>query len=502
MAAPVGSTGTVLHRISFSVRDDGLVGPGLGPVGTSFAQEDYNGLSLWRDRLVKVVDPALPPELAAPSYWYRRFGDGRAALLRRSPEDSPRDRRGTRAQALVGEHLGLPGALLSALGAWPYLRTWLETPGRTPRGWATVDPVTLAGAEWKVRRLDEEAAAHPGLPALVARVLEFPLEPLDVLVPDRGPSLDEWERLLLLWGLYRALRDIVGEERSPLYEGMEWSFSTYEPWPARRSAHQERPRIAFRPPSGPDGPPLVDVLAPERADEYHLTARWLVGLLHRGPAELSELGRETRAAGDHDSVLDYLYSRAREQALPQPPPVPPGPPPEPDPAPRAAAGPAAPPPPAPPGPEPGSGGAVEDTGERDRSQPPVAPSPPVPATVGRHSEPDPPPPQAWADPWQIPPPPGARPAAGAAPRSAPAAEGEPAPAEVQRLLDDLAKAHDAHEMAAVATLIVRLHHPGFAQYLQPRGYPGRRVEIRAEVLLVLVAGLFLLVAILLAANLL
>ncbi|WP_435108619.1 hypothetical protein [Nocardiopsis synnemataformans] len=545
------SSDEVLHRISFGYQDSGLTGQGLGPVGTSFPEQDYVRVTTWRDRLSRVAAPQFPPEHVAPSYWYRRFADGQGALLRRTPEENSLDGRGSRAQALVGAELNAPRALLAALGVWPDLHSWLEEPGTTPPGWATVGPfVPSRAGKAAVRQLNLDAASQPGLVNLVAEVLRDPAGPVDLLAPDFGPLLEERERLLLLWGLYQTLRDVVGTEESPRYEGVGWSFTTHEPWPVRRGAPSDRPRVAFRPapPRAQAEPPvLLDVLAPEQDTVYHETAWWLVTLLGEGDGRLTELGRELRrlSAADHDEVIEYLTRRARRAARTRVP------------------GPSA-----PPGAEPGAAHAgtvrtgravveedapgtagAEGTGIRAEGSEaaPVAadtaradgpPAHPLSLLDGEpeHGAFRAAPPNAADRPGRTVPRAGERSreaarhrspgqrswsASGQHPRTdsraahrdgyAPPAAGDargvfpppavPSEARVQDLLDALGHEHDPHRIAAIATRLVRQYQPSFSQHLVVRGYP-RRVELRTEVLLAFVAGLALLLLLLLAANLL
>ncbi|NKZ00056.1 hypothetical protein [Nocardiopsis alborubida] len=541
----------VLHRISFGFQDSGLTGQGLGPDGTSFPEQDYTRVTTWRGRLGRVVAPEFPHGHVAPSYWYRRFADGQGALLRRTPEENSLDGRGSRAQALVGAQLNAPRALLAALGVWPDLHAWLEEPGTTPPGWATVGPfVPSRVGEAAVRRLNLDAASQPGLVNLVAEVLRVPTGPVDLLAPDFGPLPEERERLLLLWGLYQALLDVVGTEESPQYEGVGWSFATHEPWPVRRGTPSERPRIAFRtaPPRAQAEPPvLLDVLAPEQDTVYHEVARWLVTLLGAGDGSLGELGRELRSldAADHGEVIEYLARRARPAARTRVP------------APSAPLG-------AGPGAarawtvgsgraaaeedvpgtagDGGSGIRAEDSeaapaaadtartddplahplsgldGEPERgafgAAPPNAADRPGRTGTGtgersreaaRHRSPDQ---RPWSAPGQHP-----RPGLRAAPPDGYAVDAAvdargvfpppdvPSEAQVQDLLDALGREHDPHRIAAIATRLVRQYQPSFSQHLVVRGYP-RRMELRTEVVLVFAAGLALLLVLLLAANLL
>lgn len=546
----VESSDEVLHRISFGYQDSGLTGQGLGPVGTSFAEQDYPRVTTWRDRLSRVTAPQFPHEHAAPSYWYRRFADGQGALLRRTPEENSLDGRGSRAQALVGARLNAPRALLAALGLWPDLHAWLEEPGTTPPGWATVEPFTLFLSEVEkaaAQQLDLDAASQPGLVSLVAEVLRVPVGPVDLLGSGPGPSLEERERLLLLWGLYRTLRGVVGTEERPKREGFDWSFTTHEPWPVRRGAPSERPHIAFRPApprSQAEPPVLLDVLAPEQDTVYHVIARWLVTLLGADDGRLTELGRELRRldAADHDEVIGYLARRAARSRVPGPlapqgagpratragtvgseravaeeevpgaadaegssipaedsgvAPVPAdtartdGPPARPlslrggergRGAFRAA----------PPGTADRPGRAVPRAGERSRE-------------AARHRAPGQ---RPWSAPGQHPrtgsraaPPDGYAPPAAGDAREAFPPPAAPSEARVQDLLDDLGREHDPHRIAAIATQLVRQYQPSFGQHLVVRGYP-RKVELRTEMVLALVAGLALLIVLLLAANLL
>ncbi|WP_433700849.1 hypothetical protein [Nocardiopsis sp. CA-288880] len=321
MTAERGAGGTgrePLERISFGYRRQGLLGTGIGPVGTSLSDsaEGYMRLVTWRDRLDGVVAPELPPEHTAPSYWYRRFQDGQGVLLRRLPEPAPSDRRGSRAQAVVGDDLNAPRALLVALEAVPELSAWLSEPWESERGWACTAPALVPGSFSDLpERLEREAAAQAGLAPLVARLLQAPGSPVDVVVPAGAPAPDERTRLLLLWGAYVILRDVLGTERKPRGGRSDWSFSTYEPWPERGTV-PTRPKIAFRPPGPAAGAGSVTALdALSDGDPFHHDlARWLVGHLEAGTLPEATEGLQEDRASEHPRVLELLGGRMRRSS--------------------------------------------------------------------------------------------------------------------------------------------------------------------------------------------
>ncbi|WP_017570362.1 hypothetical protein [Nocardiopsis halotolerans] len=482
-----------LHCISLGVQDSGLVGPGLGPAGTSFSQEDYAQVSTWRNRLARVASPEFASGETGPSYWYRRFGDGQGALLRRSPEENRLDGRGDRAQALVGARLNVPSALMVALDGWPEVLDRLEEPGRIPPGWNTVPSFALSGAEEYARRLDVEASAQPGLVNLVAAALFRRTDPLDVLVTaGGGSSLGERERLLLLWGLYRTTRDVVGTERRPRYAETEWSFSTYDPWPVRRGAVQERPRIAFRPPPPPersDPGAFVDVLAPERDTSHHEIARWLVTRLGTVDGTLTDLGRELdRVGDDHHQILEYLSLLARPTVTTRTPA-----PPTTEPQPTGARGAAH------EGTRPDTAGSRTDGGDGTSHRP---------DTVGHHQNPENRPSEAsdryrapvW-NPRRGPEPP--HPGGYVPPQDVPGpppAQLPPVETRVPGLLDELRGARDANRWAAIATELVRQYHH-FPQHLVVRGHSRGTGPTPETVLFFLVVLILLLLVVLLVVNL-
>ncbi|MFJ9557773.1 hypothetical protein ACIRPH_28515 [Nocardiopsis sp. NPDC101807] len=517
MTAGPGAGGTgrePLERISFGYRRQGLLGTGIGPVGTSLSDsaEGYMRLVTWRDRLDGVVAPELPPEHTAPSYWYRRFQDGQGVLLRRLPEPAPSDRRGSRARAVVGDDLNAPRALLVALDAVPDLGAWLSEPRDLERGWACTAPALVPGSFSDLpERLEREAAAQAGLAPLVARLLQAPGSPVDVAVPAGAPALDERSRLLLLWGAYVVLRDVLGTERKPRGERSDWSFSTYEPWPERGAA-PTRPKIAFRPPgpaAGAGSGAALDVLSGGDGSFHHGLARWLVGHLEAGTVLEATEGLQEDRASDHRRVLELLAARMRESpARPSrgdtasedgPPRF----------APRGAAdalwptGPAAPDASADPAaPQERADPAGRFPGERPRDARPdtsrtgeVEPRDRPPADQGVPGRPGPGGPDRG--PRRDPPPShraGHRAPALRRPASLPGPAATPpehVPEELLRLLDELGRTRDPDRISDLATRIVEHRYPGFGRRLVVRGAAAGGWEVRPGLVAALIVQLLL-----------
>ncbi|MES0836628.1 hypothetical protein [Nocardiopsis tropica] len=509
MTAEQGAGGTgrePLERISFGYRRQGLLGTGIGPVGTSLSDsaEGYMRLVTWRDRLDGVVAPELPPEHTAPSYWYRRFQDGQGVLLRRLPEPAPSDRRGSRAQAVVGDDLNAPRALLVALEAVPELSAWLSEPWDSERGWACTAQALVPGSFSDLPgRLNREAAAQAGLAPLVARLLQAPGSPVDVVVPAGAPAPDERTRLLLLWGAYVVLRDVVGTERKPRGGRSDWSFSTYEPWPERGTV-PTRPKIAFRPPgpaAGAGPATALDVLSGGDGSFHHDLARWLVGHLEAGTLREATEGLQEDRTSEHLQVLELLdgrmrrpsarpsrwgaapwgdpprfSSRSMEDAL-----RPAGPA-----APNASASPAEP---------------EERTGRAGHRAPPLRrpssrtegapdPVPGSPATGGPRVPPAGrgPAPRPDADPA-----PGTVvPSLGRPGRPEPAATpADRVPEELLRLLDELGRTRDPDRISDLATRIVEHRYPGFGRRLVVRGAAAGGWEVRPGLVAALIVQLLL-----------
>ncbi|MFW6641193.1 hypothetical protein ACOALZ_14265 [Nocardiopsis algeriensis] len=321
--APVPAS---FDRIVFDFRADSLVGQGMGPGSTSFSSSasGHRQLSSWNAELRSVVSPEFPPRYTRASYWYRGYGGGRGALLRRFPETVHTDRRGNTAKALVGTCLTAPRALSVALDAHQEPHTWLNTPETGElSGWGALPRSEYLQMPGTAERLDREASSRPDLAALVAALLRDPGSPMDIPVPADGPLQDEWERLLLLWGAYRTLHGVLGSDSGPSTGRNDWSFSTYEPWPVRGTSNTHRPRIAFRPPAQdrPGAPQPPAPLTPGREDDYHEMALWLVEQLGReGGGGLRGLGHHLPpiAGSPHELVLDHLAERIRTHRAPPP----------------------------------------------------------------------------------------------------------------------------------------------------------------------------------------
>ncbi|CAM3951272.1 hypothetical protein GCM10009799_09300 [Nocardiopsis rhodophaea] len=337
--------GTDLHRIFFSWRKSNLLGQDFGPSATSlhdFPQAEYSALSNWADRLNKVGVPEFALGQAAPSHWYRRFNDGNGALLYRKPEQPPRDARSSTTWALVGADLNMPGTLVAS---W---EKRLLVPRREAWGWGSLEPVSSSD----LRRVSDHhgdtlyrhAARRPELTDLVAAVLEEPTDPIDIMLPEDPHALPEHGRLLLLWGLYHSLVELLGSETDPRFPGVGWSFCTYEPWPADMRPEADRPRIAFRPYRAygvPEGWRRLDLTEPREPEndaqggaeandsDFRAMAGWLIDGIGNPDGVFASRGEK---APPHDipwgQVLKLLSaivkrdvprrSAPREQLWPEP----------------------------------------------------------------------------------------------------------------------------------------------------------------------------------------
>lgn len=290
--------GDTFHRISFAFSHQALIGSGLGPVGTSFSStsSEYRQLAKWESLLKMRVAPELPPDHRQAGHWYRRHPDGEGVLLRRIPDLSQTDGREDKGRAVLGAGLNAPAALLVALGAWPDLSEWLNSVDTPALGWESMPPYLSSSVGGEVASLDQEAAAQEKAVLLISCILRERNSPIDVVAFDDGPLRGERERLLLLWGVYRTLRDVLGNEQKRIAGSNDWSFSTYEPWPVEGRVDREQPRFAFRPPTEGTrggGAQSLDLTANEYvADEFHEIAVWLVTELGKeGAGELGEGGK-------------------------------------------------------------------------------------------------------------------------------------------------------------------------------------------------------------------
>ncbi|GAB3699196.1 hypothetical protein [Nocardiopsis oceani] len=295
-----------MHQIHYSFRERNLLGQGVGPSATSLPRsgEAYQQLTRWDGHLAGVVVPEFASGQEGPGHWYRWF-DGQGVLVYRAPEAVRRDRRGGTARALVGPALTPELALVAAhRGAVAKRR-------EAAPGWATLEPIPAPSREefdHGVRALEEGLMGDARLVDLVREVLAARREPVDVLVPDTVGQLTEEHRILLLWGVRRALTEVFDQVHGVRPARERWSFATYDPWPADTRFTSERPMVAFRPrPRGADLPrgrrPL-DLFSPSAVqDRYRDVAQWLVNRDRDRP--LGDL-----AASDYEELMDRLHERA------------------------------------------------------------------------------------------------------------------------------------------------------------------------------------------------
>ncbi|MFI6577946.1 hypothetical protein ACIBFB_19320 [Nocardiopsis sp. NPDC050513] len=314
MTATGDAGGPVAHQIHFGWRENNLLGQGLGPTSTSLRRDvDYERLRSWYGRLAKVAIPEFAPGEAEPGFWFRRFEDGQGALLYRVPESVDRDRRGSFARAMVGPGVGPTWALLCAA------RNGLGGAAPAHEDWGMLPPLPLPSRRTEnLRRmhgeLDRDALSHPGLVNLVAAVLANPFARVDVRSAYGARTMDHKDRIVLLWGLYRALFRVLGRSNDPLFDGVDWSFSTSEPWSDRTGHPADPPRLAFRPPGSGDGP--VDLAAPAPQDHARLVAQWLTNRLDEedDPLTPDERARIRRLGEWGDDGYGWMMRRLHEKA--------------------------------------------------------------------------------------------------------------------------------------------------------------------------------------------
>ncbi|WP_116246775.1 hypothetical protein [Nocardiopsis sp. FIRDI 009] len=322
MTTTNGGEDSTLHQIHFGHRQSNLLGRGFGPTATSWRETDdgHRRLTHWYTRLNGVVDPGAASGEAEGGYWYRWYDDQQGALVYRLPEDPGRDGHGDTARALVGRTITPSPALVFAARGWP------GEPSAPPGTWGALRPVPAlthddVGADKAA--LTTDALDSAGLLTLVTAVLADPFTPVDVLTAHGDGVLGQRDRLVLLWGVYQTLHGILGRARDPRFPGVDWSFSTYEPWPTRPGEHTERPRIAFRPPppggAPVDGARVVDLAAPAGRDQHHrVVARWLIGRLDTGAEVLGEdewsrVQARGNGADAYAALLDLLHDRAERE---------------------------------------------------------------------------------------------------------------------------------------------------------------------------------------------
>ncbi|WP_028647011.1 hypothetical protein [Nocardiopsis sp. CNT312] len=306
-----------MHQIHFS-GEGGLLGPGPGPSATSLpgTRADHDRLATWNNRLAPVAAPRFAGGQARDGYWYRRFDDGQGVLLYRLPGSEGRE---GSARALFGTNVTPTMALICAAS------DWLGGAADASPGWGSLQAVGLPSREQAVHingTLDSDALAHPALVNLVTAVLSDPFSPVDVLTSYGTRELERQERIVLMWGLYRALYRVLGRGSRPRFPGIDWSFATHEPWPTREESGLIPPRIAFRPPyrgMRANGAGPVDLSAPPRSHSaYRDVAGWLTNRLNSGDEILSEEEWRLLTAdpdGAYARVLESLHNRAAQEGM-------------------------------------------------------------------------------------------------------------------------------------------------------------------------------------------
>ncbi|WP_306366105.1 hypothetical protein [Nocardiopsis sp. CC223A] len=464
-----------LDVISFDFGDPGLVTRGLTACGTSLGTDEYLRLSVWNKRLSPLVAPVFPGGEPHPGYRYLRVpeGTGEGALLRRFPTTG--DGRRSAAQAVVGAELRMRQALFAALGGWPDLHAWLESPAHRLQDWAAMPPY-LGRMDEKgrrqARRFDLEAVEQEDLPLLVALLLRSPDSPVDIPVPTTGPLARERDRLVLLWGVYGVLRDILGTERQRPGRFNDWSFCTCEPGPPPAVG---RPRFSFHiEPAGDTGPWWSE----EPEDQYLELAGWLVTQLRRKDQGFLPRLREYAASatvGHHERLIEELLEQVPVQrsAVVRPP-VP------------SAADPAVGPETVPDGdPDPDPVPAPSAPEPRPLPGPTVRPRPAFPHPgPAREQDPRPRPPLPHRD-------------SGVPDRWNEDAWRE----ELHRLSAQLSVARDPDLVGDLATRIVRLHQPDFGRDLKVGGASlGMKVPVPTWVLYLVAVQVLLLVCFLLVLS--
>ena len=216
-----------LHQIEYRWH----VARDMSPLASSMAPEPLRGWDSWIRPWVCHPNADEPSE----SLCYQIHSSGRAALAwrYRNPQVAePED--GTRGRPLVSRVLAGQASLLTPEVAIALCYTGLPTtvgprPGQVTAG--TILPVVSAGelialVRERAEGLDREAARESSLLQQgVASMLSEPDIPLAVALPVSyisGPP-EKGPQCLLLWGLRRILRPLLGTTRRG------WSFSTFEP---------------------------------------------------------------------------------------------------------------------------------------------------------------------------------------------------------------------------------------------------------------------------------
>lgn len=414
-----GAGSEVIHTIRYGYSEHGILigGRGMGPTATSLSisNRDHDLLVHWSRNLSGVVVPEFARGEEGEGHWYRSF-NGHGALVLRVPEEVPRDRRGGTAYVACGR------ALTPEVAFMIVNNRELLTQGRGT-GWESLDPIRVPGPKGRAAqaaRLERELLGTQHLVKLVHAVLVNPFAPVDVLVPDDHDTLPEHQRIVLLWGVYRTLKEVFAQVSEVNQVWRDWSFTTYDPWPSDLHLRGEHPRIAFRPRLRGAVPPKdrrpLDLFAGPLADDaHHDIARWLV---ERDPG--TPLG-DVEAA-DYQELLALLHQRVADEDRATAPPL------------RVPAQPETPP--------------RSDTPSRPDTPPPLLVGPPEqnPAPVPVPPTPSPPPPVS----------PSPTPTPTPLPTPVPSPDIDPA----DLVLDDLAAATTPEEVEAAANALIMLRSPG------------------------------------------
>lgn len=285
------------HQIHFAWAEPTLLGRvGPGPAASSLAESDQPALRSWRDRLIPALtvdyrsalpgtDPADLPE----TLWSRTYADGQAALVYRWPGDV----RDAHAWAVVGPAHGLTLPRILSLHENPNTRPAARRPPAP--GWASMPtlqtpiPWELTTAPGAVRTRDRRAAettvqGEAVLVGAVASALRSPEQPIRIALAPEGADLWQATQIRVLWGVHRALHDILTPPRAIPAAGWQWSFSTYDPDLSTEGQH-----LAFGPPGQETDGPFMD---PPPSDHRRAAERLVEVLRDEGGDALADHLRE------------------------------------------------------------------------------------------------------------------------------------------------------------------------------------------------------------------
>ena len=309
------------HQIHFAWAEPTLLGRvGPGPASSSLTESDQPALRSWRDRLIPALtvdyrsalpgtDPADLPE----TLWSRSYADGQAALVYRWPGDV----RHAHAWAVVGPAHGLTLPRILSLHENPNTRPAARRPPAP--GWAnmpalaTPAPWELTAAPGAVRTRDRRAAettlqGEAVLVGVVASALRSPERPIRIALAPEDADLWQATQIRVLWGVHRAMHDILTPPRAIPAAGWQWSFSTYDPDLSTEGQH-----LAFGPPGQETDGPFTD---PPPPDHRRVAERLVEVLRDEGGDALADHLRERGVSdaptfGDRRALLlEWLDPRA------------------------------------------------------------------------------------------------------------------------------------------------------------------------------------------------